>query len=260
MQWRSVVEFGHAGTTAHVRRLGPDSGPQYVLVHGIGVGHSYFTRLAAALTGTGAKAAGPGGVHVLELPGFGGTPRPPAPLTIEQLAGVVVAYIRHTGLDRPVLVGHSMGAQVVLEAVLQDPAVAGSVVSIGGVVDPVARSVARQGLRLVADLLLETPSANWVVLRDYARTGPRRYLETVPIMLGYPTDEALARLPVPLLVIRGSRDPVAPQAWAEHMARLAPVGRLVEIPGAHVVMHTRPEEVAREIATHSGVGREAVGQ
>lgn len=258
MQWRSMVEFAHAGTTSHVRRLGPDSGPQYVLVHGIGVGYHYYTRLAQALTETGGNAAGSGGVHVLELPGFGGTPTPAEPLTIEQLAGVVVAYVRSTGLDRPVLVGHSMGAQVVLEAVLQDPALAGPVVSIGGVVDPGARSAFRHTMRLLTDFLLETPSASWAVLRDYARTGPRRYLETVPIMLGYPTEEAVVRLPVPLLVIRGNRDPVARHDWAEQMARLAPDGRLVEIPGAHVVMHTRPEEVAHEIAAHSGVGRETV--
>ncbi len=60
----------------------------------------------------------------------------------------------------------------------------------------------QQGLRLLQDCLRETWSANWTVLREYARTGPRWYLRTVPSMLGYRTEEAVARLPVPLLIVR----------------------------------------------------------
>lgn len=257
MHWRSEVEFEHLGTTTHVRRLGPDTDLQYVLVHGIGVGHHYFAPLASALVGSG-PGEGTGGVHVLELPGFGATPAPAEPLTIAQLAAVVVAYVRETGLDRPVLVGHSMGAQVVIEAALQAPALVGPVVSIGGVVDPGSRSPVRQGLRLLADFLVETPSANWAVLQDYVRTGPRRFLETVPIMLGYRTEEAVVRLRSPLLVLRGDRDPVARRDWTDQLARLAPVGRFVEIPGAHVVMYTRPGAVAQEIMAHA-LGRDAAG-
>ena len=253
MQWRSVVEFEHAGTTTHVRRLGPDTDLQHVLVHGIGMGHRYLAPLAEAL-------AGSGGVHVLELPGFGSTPTPDEPLTIEQLAAVVVAYVRGTGMPRPVLVGHSMGAQAVVEAALQGPDVVGPVVAVGGVVDPAARSAGTQAVRLVADLFRETPSAVGVLLREWARTGPRRYLETVPPMLDYPTEEAAVRLTVPLLVVRGDRDPVAPHGWADQLARLAPDGRLVEVPGAHAVMFTRPDAVAREIVRHGLRRRAVVGE
>ncbi|MGD8200733.1 alpha/beta fold hydrolase [Ornithinimicrobium sp. W1679] len=277
MQWRPVVQFEHDNTLTDVRRLGPDTDLQYVLVHGIGVGHHYLVPLAEALAGHGrterteptgpapiegtepegpARTEGSGGVHVLELPGFGGTPTPPEPLTIEELAAVVVAYVRETGLDRPVLVGHSMGAQVVIEAALQAPHLAGPVVSIGGVVDHGDRSPLRQGLRLLADFALETPAANLAVFRDYVRTGPRRFLETVPTMLDYPTEEAVLQLQSPLLVVRGSRDPVARHDEADQLARLAPVGRLVEIPGAHVVMFTSPDAVAEEIVTHA-LGRDA---
>lgn len=253
MQWRTVLDFRHQGRTMLVKRPEGErqDGPQFVLVHGIGVSSRYFTRLARALAAAGT-------VHVVELPGFGGAPRPDEPLTVEEHAATVNAYVRSAGLEAPVIVGHSMGVQVVVEAALQDLELYPAVVAIGGVVDPEARTALRQGLRLLLDTLLEPPLANVAVFRDYARTGPRWYLRTVPVMLGYRTEEALPRLHLPLLLLRGARDPIARRGWAEEMLRLAPDARLVEIDGAaHVAMYSRPEQVAQEILAHV---REAAGR
>lgn len=237
MLWLNVA-YDHDGRTYLVKRLGPDIGPQIVLVHGIGVASRYYAPLARVL----AQCAG---VHVLELPGFGGAPKPESPLSVEELAAVVNAYVRAADLDQPVLVGHSMGAQVVVEAALQDSGLVPIVVAMGCVVDPRGRTALQQGLRLLQDCLLETPSANWTVLGEYARTGPRWYLRTVPSMLGYRTEEAVARLPVPLLIVRGARDPIASHDWAQQLQRLAPAARLVEVPrAAHLVMYTHPGKVA----------------
>lgn len=235
----------HDGHVFLAQRLGRRIGPQFVLVHGIGVASSYFQRLAGVL-------AGSAGVHVLELPGFGGAHKPQTPLSVEEFAAVVNGYAASAGLERPTLVGHSMGAQIVVEAALQDPACVRTVVAVGAVVDPQARTAPRQGLRLLRDFLRETPSANWAVLRDYLRTGPRWHLATVPLMLAYRTEEAVARLQVPLLVVRGARDPVAGREWSEQLSRLAPAGQFVETPGAaHIVMHTHPTQVAAHILTHT---------
>src|SRR5690606_3332191 len=121
--------FRHHGRVMLVHRPPHDrpTGPQFVLVHGIGVSARYYTRLARAL-------APSGGVHVLDLPGFGSAPRPEEPLTIEDHAEVVNAYVRSAGLGTPVLVGHSMGTQVVVEAALRAPELHACIVAIGGVV------------------------------------------------------------------------------------------------------------------------------
>lgn len=244
MSWSAPLIRQHHGDTYLAKRIGRTDGPQIVLVHGIGVASRYFRRLAAVLS----RSAG---VHVLELPGFGGAPKPAAPLSVERLAAVVNDYVRSADLSRPVLVGHSMGSQIVLEASLQEPGAASTVVAIGTVVDPSARTAAQQGLRLLHDILIETPSANWAVLRDYVRTGPVWYLRTVPIMLGYRSEEAVSRLTAPLLIMRGSRDPIAPQDWVEELRALASDAQLVTVPGgAHVVMHSHPREVAHEILRH----------
>lgn len=240
MQW-STLSYEHDGHTYLVKRLGPAIGPQFVLVHGIGVASRYYVPLARIL----AESAG---VHVMELPGFGGAPNPESPLSVQDLAAVVNDYVRSAELDQPVLVGHSMGGQVVVEAASQGPGLFPVVVAMGCVVDPRARTALQQGLRLLQDCLRETLSANWTVLCEYARTGPRWYLRTLPSMLGYRTEETVAQLSTPLLVLRGARDPIAGHEWAEQLRRLAPTGRLVEVPAAaHVVMYTHPQQVAAHI-------------
>lgn len=246
MRWRTIETFRHGDRTMLVHRPPheSDTGPHFVLVHGIGVSALYHARLARALAPSGS-------VHVVDLPGFGQAPRPGRPLGIEDHAGVLNAYVRSAGLPHPHLVGHSMGTQVVVEAALQDPDLYADVVAIGGVVDPEARTAARQALRLAQDVLREPPTTNWTVLSGYARTGLRWYLRTLPVMLDYRTEEALPRLRVPLLVVRGARDPIATGPWAAHMGRLAGT-RVVEIEGAaHVAMHTHPDQVASAVLEHA---------
>lgn len=241
----------HQGHTYLAHRLGSTEGPQFVLVHGIGVAASYFNRLAAVL----ARSAD---VHVLELPGFGRAPRPAAPLSVPELAAVVNSYVRSAGLAAPVLVGHSMGSQIVVEAALQAPRDVHSVVGMGCVVDSRAGTAWQQGLRLLHDLLREPPSTNWAVLKDYLRTGPRWYLRTVPFMLSYRTEDSVRQLQVPLLVVRGARDPIATRRWSQQLCQAAPDARLVEVPGAaHVVMHTHPDDVAALLLTQGRGSRAA---
>jgi pimeloyl-ACP methyl ester carboxylesterase len=232
--------FEHAGCTVLDYRFGPATGTPFVLVHGIGVGYAYYRRLAPLLA-----AHGP--VHVLELPGFGSAPKPAHVLSVEEHAGLVVALLETLG--RPVvLVGQSMGTQIVLETALRVPALVERVVAIGTVTDPDERSALWQALRLVQDVLGETPAANWQVFSEYLKCGPRRYLATLPSMLAYDTDAAAAAVTVPTMLIRGARDPICRRPWARRLAARLAVGGLVEVPGAHHnAQSTHPRAVASAI-------------
>jgi pimeloyl-ACP methyl ester carboxylesterase len=239
---RRPDRFEQDGCTVLDHRFDRADGVPFVLVHGIGVGFSYFRRLASLL-------AEHGPVHVLELPGFGRTPKPPRVLTVEEHAELVVALLRT--LARPVvLVGQSMGCQIVLEAALRAPELVERVVAIGPVTDPDERTATMQALRLMQDVLGETPAANRAVFSEYLRCGPRRYLATLPSMLAYDTEGAAAALTRPTLLVRGAQDPICRRPWARRLrARLA-VGRLVEIPGGHHnAQTTHPRAVASAILT-----------
>ncbi len=232
----------HDGVTMLRYRFGPAEGTPFVLVHGIGCGLAAWLRLVPLL-------ARHGPVHVVELPGFGRAPTPRRVLSVEEHAALVVRLLASIG--RPVvLVGHSMGTQIVLEAALRVPRDVERLVAIGAVTDPAERTAAWQGLRLAQDVLGETPGANRAVFSQYLRCGPRRYLATLPSMLRYDAEGAAARARVPILLLRGARDPICRRPWARRLAARLPVGLLVEVPGAvHNVQHTHPRAVASAILT-----------
>lgn len=214
----------------------------FVLVHGIGVSSRYFARLAASLTRFGT-------VYAVDLPGFGSAPRPERTLTVAAGAALLSAFLRAENVDDAVLVGHSMGSQFVVEVAVTSPSLVSGVVVVGPVVDERARAPWQQGMRLARDVLRESPTANWIVGTDYLRSGLRWYLTELPVMLDYRIEDRIRLVTAPVLVLRGERDPIAPQGWSARLAGCAPSGRLTSVPGAaHVVQHTATSEVARILA------------
>lgn len=235
---RSVVAAGYEIAVTDLGESRP-GGTDVVLVHGIGVSGRYFGPLARELARTGR-------VLVPDLVGFGASPDPDHVLSIEEHARVLLDLVRHSGLVRPVLVGHSMGAQVVTEAAAQEPGLADRVVLIGPVTEPGTRSAVRQAWRLARDSRFENRRANAIMVTDWLRAGPRRYFATVPPMIDYPLEDRLPSVEEPVLLIRGARDPVAPRDFLERLASRAQRGTVVEVPGeGHIVMFRRPEVVAR---------------
>lgn len=217
------------------------SGAVFVLVHGIGMSHRYLARLHRALHAHGT-------VISMDLPGFGGLPKPPRDLDVPQMADGIARVIEDLGIGPVVLVGHSMGTQWVIESAVRRPDLARAVVAIGPVTDDRARTVGKQAAALALDMLREPPGANALVLGDYLRCGPGWYLTQLRHMLAYAPKAAADRLTVPLLVMRGSRDPVAPREWCRRLREAAREAVLVEIPGrAHNAQHSAPRAVAAAI-------------
>lgn len=240
--------FEHGELAVVVRQYG-EAAPgrpnrRFVLVHGIGASSRYFARLSRQLSRHGI-------VYAVDLPGFGAAPNPEAPLGIGDFASLLRTFTAAWGIVDPVLVGHSMGAQVVLEMAVQDPSLAASVVLLAPVVDPKARTALGQALRLGRDVFSEPPSANWIVAVDYLRCGPRRYLAALPSMLTYRIEERAPMVQVPTLVVRGARDPVTPAEWADRLAGVIPDATRLDVPGAsHVVQHAAAQAVAAAIVSH----------
>lgn len=244
-----VWDSASATTQDRYSPPGP-SGPQppaFVLVHGLGASSRYFRPLAERLAAHGA-------VHSLDLPGFGSAPDPGRDLDIDDHAAVIGQYVRTHGLDRPVLVGHSMGAQVVAQLLVQDPATTDSAVLVGPTVERAAATVPRQGFRLLRDQLHERPAAIAIMATDsVVRCGPGNYRRHLRHMLDHDMEATVAAVTANLLVVRGSRDPVAPREWTHRLAGLAPRGTFLELPGPHAVMMTHPELVAEVVAERAHV-------
>jgi pimeloyl-ACP methyl ester carboxylesterase len=171
------------------------------------------------------------------------------------LADALAAWVRAAGPERATFVANSLGCQVVVDLALRYPELVERAVLIGSTVDPAARSVLAQVGRGLLDLLGERLTLLPVLVWDYLRAGPVRCWQTLRFGVEDPLEDKLRRVPVPVLVLRGSRDPISPQSWGERMARLLPHGRLQVIPGApHAANHSAPDAVAQ--AVRSFIARE----
>ena len=221
----------------------------FVLIHGIGTSHRYMARLHDRL-------ATHGSAYSIDLPGFGGMPKPAVSPSIAVMARAIGVLLTELGVEQAVLIGHSMGSQWVVELAAQRPALARSVVLIGPVADNEHRSVIAQSVALGRDILREPLDANVSVLVDYLRCGPAWYARQLRHMLAYPIEQRVAVLTMPVLVLRGGNDPIAGLDWCRRLRDRAQTGTLVVVPGdRHVVQFSAPAAVASAIRAHLTCGR-----
>lgn len=213
----------------------------FVLIHGIGTSHRYLARLHTEL---GKNAD----VHSIDLPGFGGVPKPAFSPSIPAMAVAISSVLDQLNISGAVVVGHSMGAQWATELGVTRPDLVAALTLIGPVTDTAHRSLRYQSLMLARDVLGETPVVNTTVFNDYLRCGPRWFLKQSRFMIPYPLEQQLRQLRVPVLVLRGGNDPIARTDWCRRLVRSAAHAQLVVVPGhRHVVQFTAPRAVASAI-------------
>lgn len=253
-----------SGTQVAVRQCGvPGQGPSVVLLHGISSGAASWVHVATRI---GADA------HVLawDAPGYGDS----APLAADAPTDADYAERLHEllqalGIERCVLVGHSLGA--LMACALARGEGAGRVDRVL-LISPAAgygapgraaerervRSERRQALqtlgvggmaeRIPARLLSPTADAAqraWVQWNT-ARLHPAGYLQAVELLCA--SDLAAQRLEVPVQVACGDADAVTPPAACRAVAEA--LGAPFEaIDGAgHASPIEQPDAVARLIA------------
>jgi 2-hydroxy-6-oxonona-2,4-dienedioate hydrolase len=214
-----------------------------VLVHGLVISSLYMVPSARRL-------AEHFPVLAPDLPGFGRSGKPRQVLTIPELADALAAWMGAVGLSTAALVANSLGCQVVVDLAVRRPELVEALVLAGPTMDPSARRAGVQVGRWLRDWPLERPSLALAHARDYLLAGARRALQTFRHALADRIEAKLPRVQAPTLVVRGSRDPIVPQRWAEEAAALLPGGRLVVIPGGpHCVNYSTPDAFARVVRT-----------
>ncbi len=249
-------------------------GSDVVLVHGLGSAKSSFLELAAQLAGAGHR------VHVLDLPGFGGSSKPRlAPYSARWFADTVLDVMDVLGIGSAHLAGNSMGGRVVLELALRHPERARSVAALCPAVAFIKRDfhplvrflrpeltlvphrirrdlVERRLWSMFADPDALDPSVADLVVdefqRIYGSAGGRIafaasarniYLDR-PFGRGgfYPR---LAELEAPALFVWGSEDPLIPPAFERHVTQWLPAAQQIVLDGCgHVPQVERAEQTA----------------
>jgi pimeloyl-ACP methyl ester carboxylesterase len=134
---------------------------------------------------------------------------------------------------------------VVADLALHHPHRVTRLVLAAPTIDDGGRSVPRELLRLLCDVPREPFSLVPIVTRDYLRAGLGRVLRTLRYALADRLESKLPALDLPVLILRGARDPVVSERWSEKVAGLLPQGRLSVVPrAAHALQFSHPGEVA----------------
>ncbi|MGC7103084.1 alpha/beta fold hydrolase [Amycolatopsis lurida] len=235
----------------------PGEHPAVVLTHGAGMSHEAFTAQAVALREAGHQ------VVLWDLRAHGDSALAPGfRFTAEDALADLAALLDHLELDRPVLVGHSLGGNLSQALVRRVPERARALVVIGSTWNAGPLTKAERGLlRLAAPALgvvpesrlpgmmakasAVTPAAIAATEAVFARMPKQVFLDVWRGTVALVEPDPGYRTPVPLTLIRGARDRTGNIATA--MPRWAAAEGVSEhvIPGAgHVVMLDAPAGVS----------------
>lgn len=245
------------------------SGPAVVLLHGFGQDRTCWWGLAEPLASSRTVVA-------VDLPGHGETGLGAALPEAEPTAAAVVELCAALGLERPVLVGYSMGARIALRAALRSTGTVHGIALIGGTAGP------RGPVEAAERRLRDSGLADWIE-RDGAEAFARRW-EREPVLSGQPPElvarqravraaqdaRALAaalrglgpagapalwdRLPdvrVPALLVAGARDRRY-RRLAVRMATRMPNARTAVVADAGHAAHLEQPHALLELLAHAG--------
>jgi pimeloyl-ACP methyl ester carboxylesterase len=269
---------------ARIHYLDQGQGPTIVMIHGLGgqlqnFSHSLLERLTGEFR-----------VILVDRPGSGYSTRPSgASADLRAQADTLAAFIRALSLDRPLLVGHSLGGAVALAVALDHPDCVGALGLIAPLTHP-PRTVPAPFLRLALRSKVLRWIAGWTVAvplsllkgpemlayvfspdappADFAVAGggqlglrPWTFYATSSDMVAVNEDlpgmaERYSSLRMPVAVLFGQDDRIL--NWQEHGVALegkVPDLSINLVPGGHMLPVTIPDrtvEWLRVLARRTG--------
>ena len=190
-------------------------------------------------------------------------------ITFDMLVSDLFFVLDRLEVKQCVLAGESAGAAVVLEAALRQPGRFSGLILVGGRYTgerTPQRDRLLQGCRhdfastMSAFVDACVPEEDCEAEREWGkkivmRSNAGAAIELLDCMEGIDIESRLGQLPMPTLVVHGSRDAITPLISSQKLAASMPHAALTVIDGAgHVPTVTRPERLAAEIEGFFGRG------
>ena len=217
-----------------------------IFLHGIGGGAKSFAPQIASFASAGYQPVS------LDLPGYGGRTLVDT-MSFDALAEDVELTIARSGLDQPVLVGHSMGGMVVQTLLRRRPDdYAAAVLSCTSPAfgNPAgdfqkkfvsARLAPLDAGRTMADAAPDAadsvmgpqadPAGRALFIEQYARVPEATYRAAVNCLVTFDERANLAAIKIPVLCLGAEHDRNAPASMVEKMASRIPGAQYVYFEG-----------------------------
>jgi pimeloyl-ACP methyl ester carboxylesterase len=149
------------------------------------------------------------------------------------MASAVAHWLEARDLRNVVLLGHSTGALVVLRAALAIQDRLSGVVLAGPSFPPDVRRAPTLWWRFFTTIPREPADEIESIAPSFLSSGGPGLFRLLNDGMGQRPEDHVGRLDVPVLVITGEHDGLAPPSWAHQLSQLARTGSLVVLPGAH---------------------------
>ncbi|HWD57008.1 MAG TPA: alpha/beta fold hydrolase, partial [Stellaceae bacterium] len=207
----------------------PDGAPELVWGHGWGHSHASLTPLAEAMAGRADSL-------LVDFPGFGASPPPPAAWGTEDYADAVAEWLGGLPARRRLWIGHSFGCRVGLRLAARHPGAVSGLFLIAAAGLPPHRSLAarlkrlprRLAFRALRAMTPEGPARDRLRERygsaDYRNAGAMR-----PVLVQAVNEdqsEVARSIRLPVVLVHGAADSESPPEIAARLHALIPGSRL----------------------------------
>ena len=232
--------------------------PTVVFIHGVLNDHSVWILQSRWFANHGWN------VLAVDLPGHCRSEGAP-PATVEDAAAFIVALLDAAGVAKAALVGHSFGSLIALETAARAPdrvthlALVGtaypmtvSPALLDGALNDPQRTIAM--VSTFSHSMLAPPLGPGSWLYGSSRALMRRVLasntDANVFHIGFKAcndyangEQALAKVPCPVLFLLGEADQMTPARAARSLAQKAPGAKVVTVKAGHALMAEAPDEV-----------------
>jgi len=202
------------------------SGQPIICLHGWAQTHKNIEPLAELLAGETTP-------HLIDLPGFGGSPQPPEAWSADNYADHLAAFMKEKGIEKASLLGHSFGGKVSLCFAEKYPDKIDRLILMApsGLKPrlPFSKKIQRMGIRVSGRLLKTYDKAFGKTLfadhfiprfgsRDYQNAGSMRQILVRSV--NEDLTQRIRNIHCPTLLLWGRKDTETPVEIGERMHRL----------------------------------------
>ncbi len=192
---------------------------------------------------------------LIDLPGHGESEPLERLTTIENFTFIIAQILQEQTLDKPTIMGHSLGGAISLQLALDYPNLLGGLILVGtgaklGVLPTILeglRTNYQEGIELAFGQLAFASSADPELvsqIKDECLLCPQPvgYADFFACN-NFDVRARLHQISFPTLVIVGEEDRLTPLKWSKYLATNIPLAELVQIQSAgHMVMLEQPEK------------------